>query len=282
MVVAPAPQQSISVGDIRLTFLPDGEAYFAPQGMFPGTTEDAWLRHSEWLNEQGRYVTTLGAFLVETGERKIVVDLGFGANSVEIPDFASATGGRMLESLRGAGLAPEQVDTVVYTHMHSDHTGWTSAAGGGLTFANAAHLIGSSAEFDYWRENPDAAFAPPADTVLDPVQGRIETAGDGHAVAPGVTLRATPGHTPGHQSVVLSSGADRAIIMGDVMHCPAQLLEPDWSVLFDVDAALARSTRDGLLAELEGSDTVLGCSHFPDSVFGRVVQATGRRLWRPR
>ncbi|MGH3445985.1 MAG: MBL fold metallo-hydrolase [Nocardioidaceae bacterium] len=279
-MVAPAPQNSITVGDIRLTFLPDGEAYFAPTGMFPGTTEESWQNHQQWLNEQGRYVTTLGAFLVETGDRKIVVDLGIGTVDMEVPDFVRATGGRFLDSLRAAGLTPEAVDTVVYTHMHSDHTGWTTGGDKTITFSNANHIIGSSAEFDYWRDNPDAAFAPPAETVLDPVQNRIETAGDGYRVAPGVTLRATPGHTPGHQSVVLSSGADRAMIMGDVMHCPAQLLEPDWSVLFDVDADVARRTRDALLDELEGTDTVLGCSHFPDSVFGRVVPAQGKRMWQ--
>jgi glyoxylase-like metal-dependent hydrolase (beta-lactamase superfamily II) len=279
-MVAPAPQQSITVGDIRLTFLPDGEGYFVPTQMFPGTTPEAWQAHQQWLNEEGRYVTTLGAFLVETGERKILVDLGIGAVEMDIPDFARASGGRFLESLAAAGLSPDQIDTVVYTHMHSDHTGWTSAGQGGLTFTGARHIIGDAAEFDFWRNNPDVAFAPPAETVLDPVENRIETAGDGATVAPGMTLRATPGHTPGHQSVVLSSGAERAMILGDVMHCPAQLLQPDWSVLFDVDQDVARRTRDALLAELEGGETVLGCSHFPDSVFGRVVPGQGKRMWQ--
>jgi glyoxylase-like metal-dependent hydrolase (beta-lactamase superfamily II) len=279
-MVAPAPQQSITVGDIRLTFLPDGDAYFVPTQMFPGTTEEAWQAHRQWLNEEGRYVTTLGAFLVETGDRNILVDLGIGSVEMEIPDFARAAGGRFLESLAAAGVSPERIDTVVYTHMHSDHTGWTTGGQGGLTFSGARHIIGDAAEFDFWRNNPDAAFAPPAETVLDPVENRIETAGDGYTVAPGMTLRATPGHTPGHQSVVLSSGAERAMILGDVMHCPAQLLEPDWSVLFDVDQDVARRTREALLAELEGGDTVLGCSHFPDSVFGRVVPAQGKRMWQ--
>lgn len=279
-MVAPAPQSSIMVGDIRLTFLPDGEAYFSPTGMFPGTTDESWQAHRQWLNEEGRYVTTLGAFLVESGDRKILVDLGIGVADIDIPDFARATGGRFLDSLRAAGVQPGQVDTVVYTHMHSDHTGCTTGGDRSLTFANATHVIGSDAEFEFWRHHPEVAFAPPVDTVLDPVESRIETAGDGHGVAPGVTLRATPGHTPGHQSVVLSSGTDRAMILGDVVHCPAQLLEPDWSVLFDVDAEVARRSRDGLLAELEGSDTVVGCSHFPDSVFGRVVPAQGRRMWQ--
>jgi glyoxylase-like metal-dependent hydrolase (beta-lactamase superfamily II) len=101
-------------------------------------------------------------------------------------------------------------------------------------------------------------------------------------VAPGVTLLTTPGHTPGHQSIVISSGADRALIVGDVLHCPAQLPEAEWSVLFDVDAALARKTREALLAELDGTAATLGCSHFPDAVFGRVLKANGKRYWEAR
>jgi hypothetical protein len=79
--------------------------------------------------------------------------------------------------------------------------------------------------------------------------------------------------------VVISSGTERAIILGDVVHCQVQLEEEEWACVFDVDPGLARSTRDNLLAELEGSDTVMAGGHFSDFTFGRVMRAEGRRMW---
>lgn len=280
MTAEPAPQDSIAVGDIRLTFLPDGEAHFSPTLMFPASNEAAWQAHRGLLDNEDRYVTTLGGFLIETGTRKIIVDLGLGDVSLAIPDFMWARGGCLLKSLEQAGVSPQQVDTVIYTHMHSDHAGWTTSGDEqALTFAGARHLVGRG-EWEFWRDNLDAAFAPDAESVLSPLKGRIDTASDGQVIAPGVNLRATPGHTPGHQSVIISSGSARAVILGDVLHCPAQIVEPEWSVPGDIDPDLARQTRERLLAELEGSETIVGCSHFPETVFGRVLQTTGKRSWQ--
>ncbi len=223
----------------------------------------------------------MGAFLVRSGDRKILVDLGLGPGvEMDLPDFATVRSGRLLDGLRAAGLGPADIDTVVYTHLHSDHVGWTSGADHDLTFPNAEHVIGAGVEFEFWRAHPDLPSAPSAEAVLDPLESRLTTAADGQAVAPGVTLRATPGHTPGHQVVILSSGPERAVLMGDVLHCPVQLVEPEWSVLFDVDAAMARRTRERLLDELEGTDVQVACGHFPEAAFGRVVRGAGRRYWQ--
>lgn len=275
----PAPLQSIRVGDIEVTYLPDGEGHFVPTQFFPASQSEAWANHERWLDSDGRVLTTLGAFLIRSGDRTIVVDLGLGVAEMDIPDFAWVRAGKLLDSLGRAGVSPADVDTVLFTHLHSDHSGWTSQEGG-LTFPNADHLVGDH-EIGFWRENADAPFAPPVDGVLDPIEPRLTVTSDGQAVAPGVTIRSTPGHTPGHQTVVLSSGDQRAIILGDIMHCPAQMLEPDWSVLFDVDAGLARQTREKLLDEIEGADIPIGCSHFPEAAFGRVMVGEGKRYWQP-
>lgn len=277
----PAPSRTIAVGDISITYLPDGEGHFEPVGMFPASESDpdGWKRHSRWLDDDGRVVVTIGAFLIRTAGRNVLVDLGLGEADIEIPGFATATSGKLLQNLAAEGLSPADVDTVLYTHLHSDHTGWTSG-GSGLTFPNADHLIGDEAEIAYWRANADAPFAPPVDSVLDPISPRLGTCSDGQTVAPGVTVRATPGHTPGHQSVIVSSGAERAVLLGDVAHCPAQLPEQEWSVLFDVDPVTARATRERVLDELEGTDTPVGCCHFPESAFGRIVRGEGVRYWQ--
>lgn len=273
-----APPQTMHVGNIAVSFLPDGEARFVPTAIFPASRPDGWAPHAEWLDGDGRYVATLGAFLIRSGERTVLVDLGLGPGvTFEYPGLVAGRSGRLLESLHAAGAAPEDVDTVVYTHLHADHAGWTSG-GGALTFPNARHVV-AAAELEFWRANPQAPFAPSADAVLDPMASRVALADDGQIVAPGVTLRATPGHTPGHQSVLVAAGAERLVIMGDVLICPVQLVEAEWDLLFDVDAGLARRTRQALLDEIEAGGSVMACGHFPGTVFGRVLRGTGTRYW---
>lgn len=276
MAAKPAPLTSITVGDIKITYLPDGEAHAVPTAFIPASTEEGWELHRQWLDDDRRMVSTFGGFLIETGDRKIAVDLGFGDASIDIPDFATLTGGRYLDSLKQTGVTPEQIDTVIFTHLHIDHTGWT-APGGALTCGNARH-VATTAEWEHWQQPDESGFGPNPDAA-SALASRLEPCSDGDTIAPGVTIRATPGHTPGHQSLVISSGTARAIILGDVLHCPAQIAEPEWSVAADVEPALARRIRDQLMAELEGSDTTVAASHFAEAVFGRVLPAEGRRVW---
>jgi glyoxylase-like metal-dependent hydrolase (beta-lactamase superfamily II) len=265
------------VGDIRVTYLPDGEAHLTPTGVFPASTEEGWQAHKRWLDDDGWWVASVGGFLVETGDRKILVDLGFGDQSFEAPGFATAQGGRFLESLKQAGVLPEQVDTVVLTHLHSDHTGWISHQGS-LSFPNATYMLGNDEEWTFFQEHTDVPFHP-GDSVRD-LANRFETTTDGQAIAAGVNVRATQGHTPGHQSIVISSGSERAIIMGDILHCPAQITEPEWNTIFDVDVDLARRVREQLLAEMESDGTIACCGHVGEAVFGRVLPGEGKRMWQ--
>jgi hypothetical protein len=79
--------------------------------------------------------------------------------------------------------------------------------------------------------------------------------------------------------VVISSGSERAMLLGDVVHCPAELLSDDWEAVFDVDPALSRRSRQALARELEGSDVRAAGAHFPGLEFGRLLAAEGRRQW---
>ena len=280
MPAQPAPLESIDVGDIKVTYLPDGDATLSAQTVFPAGNDELWNAHRELFDDDGKLLLTLGGFLVETGDQKVVVDLGFGDMTVPFdPVDGVFRGGELLSSLRRAGVEPSDVDVVFYTHMHLDHVGWT-AADGTLTFPNARHLVGEG-EFEFWQGIDDpglAAVGPNPDAVQAPLLNRIESVADGATIAPGVNVLASPGHTPGHCSPVISSGQSRAIILGDVLHCPLQLSESDLRIIFDVDQDAAARTRERIAAELEGSpDTIAGDGHFSGSAFGRVLQGNGRR-----
>lgn len=280
MPAQPAPLESIDIGDIKVTYLPDGDATLSATTVFPASNDALWEAHRELFDADGRLLLTLGGFLIETGDQKVIVDLGFGDLTVPFDAVDGVfRGGKLLSSLRKAGVQPADVDVVFYTHMHLDHVGWT-AQNGTLTFPNARHVVGDG-EFEFWQgvSDPDlAGVGPNPDAVLAPLLNRIKSVSDGATVAPGVNVLASPGHTPGHCSAVVSSGQSRAIILGDVMHCPLQLSDGDLRIIFDVDPDTAARTRDHIAAELEADSATIGADgHFPGSAFGRVVQANGRR-----
>ncbi len=101
----------------------------------------------------------------------------------------------------------------------------------------------------------------------------------GATIAPGVDVVSTPGHTPGHISLVVSQGNERGIILGDLLHCPVQMTEADWSIAADVDPELARRSREEMYEELEKPGTFAGANHFADAVFGRLILTEGKRSW---
>jgi glyoxylase-like metal-dependent hydrolase (beta-lactamase superfamily II) len=90
-----------------------------------------------------------------------------------------------------------------------------------------------------------------------------------------VNILSSSGHTPGHQCIVVSSGTERAIILGDLVHCSMQFAEPDVTFMFDVDPVLAKKVRDELAAKLCADKSLVGACHFSGSVFGRVVTGEG-------
>mgnify|MGYP000026488586 CR=1 FL=1 len=280
MPAQPARLAEVKVGDIRIVFLPDGSAALEPTAAFPETNKEIWQSHSKWLDHQGRLVASFGSFLIRTGARNILVDLGFGDKGVDFPGFGPLMGGALLESLRIAKLEPGDIDTVVYTHLHLDHVGWTSHAVGHTrvpTFPRARHLT-MKEEWEYWYGKDDP-LGPDRHEVQDHLENCVEFVSDGQAIAPGVNILATPGHTPGHLSVVISSGTERAILFGDSMHCPVQFEATEWAMVADVDKELAKRTRERVIRELEDPSTFGAAAHFSNFIFGRLMLAEGKRQW---
>ena len=278
-MVSAAPRQSIMVGDIRLTYLPDGETRLNPTAFFPASTEEGWRLHPEWLDGDGLLLASLGGLLIETGDRRVLVDTGFGPRHADFPGFGPFDGGKLLQSIADHDLEPGQIDTVVFTHLHLDHVNASvrrEGDGWALALPNARFLVRDS-EWNFWvgKNDPAGMYTESEDAIRD----RVELLDADANVAPGVSLVSTPGHTPGHTSVIISSGTARAIVLGDVMHCPVQLDEEEWGCVFDVDPELARRTRDTLLAELEGSGTIAAGGHFSDFTFGRCMRGEGKRVW---
>ncbi len=271
----PAGVSSITVGDIRLTLIPDGYHRCDPVGTLVGSTADDWAGHPHLLDDRGRLVMTMGSLLVElpSGERALI-DLGFGPRTLILESMAMEFwGGRLLASLAALGLEPDDIDAVLYSHLHVDHVGWT-APGDGLTFPRARHVMARE-EWEYWTGEP--AMVGPSANDVQSLTDRVELT-DGEAmVLPGITVVPTFGHTPGHCSFLVSSGSERAVVLGDAIHCPLQISYPEWEFSADANPDAARRAREHLLRELDEPGTIVAGAHFPDAVFGRVLPGTAPR-----
>jgi glyoxylase-like metal-dependent hydrolase (beta-lactamase superfamily II) len=266
---------SMRIGDLEIQPVLDGIARMPPTDLYRlggevfGRGGDAgdWAPHRSLLADDGMLELALGGFLVRTGDRVVLVDTGVG----EVQS-GPLRGGRFLDTLAAAGVMPADVTDVVLTHLHFDHVGWTTRHGE-IVFPRATYRCDQRD----WQHfvGPD----PRATKKLSPLADRLECWDTSGRLMEGIDTLAAPGHTPGSTIIVLSSGTARAMLLGDVVHCPVELVDDEWSGMGDVDPALAKRTRVALARELEGSDIPVAAAHFADLQFGRLLPASGQRQW---
>jgi glyoxylase-like metal-dependent hydrolase (beta-lactamase superfamily II) len=265
---SPAP---ISVGSLTILPVFDGTARLEASQFVQNGQPTDWSNHRHALDERNGFTVPVGGFIIKTGGRTVLLDAGVGHTTD--PMF---TGGELLTSMRTYGLEPGDIDTVFLSHLHSDHMGWVEVDGV-PTFPNADIHLGAK-EWEFVVKQ--AGFGHKRASRMNVVKDRINLIdGDGVTIAPGITTRQTPGHTPGHTSVIISSGDERIIMLGDALHCPAQLTETEWEVVFDTDPALAKKTRQALLREAESPGTALLPCHLPGMSPARLVHTDGKRSW---
>jgi glyoxylase-like metal-dependent hydrolase (beta-lactamase superfamily II) len=263
----------VKVGDLVIHPVHDGLARLPADELlsYTGPADDPWAPHRRFLSEGQILELSLGGFLVRTGDRLVLIDAGVGRF-----DNGVFAGGRLMDSLAAHGVAPTDVTDVVFTHLHFDHVGWATQQGD-IVFPRATYRC-HEADWDHFVAGPTALKG--AVRKLSPVTERLQVFAGEATIAPGIDVRPAPGHTPGSTVVVVSSGAERALLLGDVIHCPVELIESDWEMVHDVDRALAARTREALAKELEGSDTPVAAAHFPGLRFGRLLPGTAtRRSW---
>ena len=254
----PARIQTVRLGETKVSYVPDGAVQGNPRLWLPGSTAETWAAHPEYLDGDGYLVASIGGLLVEHDGRALLIDAGFGPQTVPAEPGAPngvLYGGALLDNLAALGRQPEDIEAVAFTHLHSDHIGW------------AAHQAFPQAE--YLVAEPEWAQRAPA-SETDAMAPRVRTVEDGQEVFPGVQARFAAGHTPGHAEYVISAGGQRLIAFGDAVHSPLQIENPDWSCVYDHDPVEAASHRRKLVAELAEPGTIGYGNHFADVLFGHV------------
>ncbi|MFB6566789.1 MBL fold metallo-hydrolase [Streptomyces noursei] len=251
--------------------------------LLPGATPDTVAQH-RWLQPHfadGAGVLHLASqsFALSVGGLRVLVDTGIGNGKTRANPAWHDLRTDYLQRLTAAGFAPHLVDVVVLTHLHADHVGWNTREHGGAwvpTFPNARYVT-SRAEREFWAgyamdEPRRQMFRDSVHPVEDAgLLDLVDVASEGTELAAGLRLVPTPGHTPGHLAVEISSGDATALITGDCLHHPVQLAHPTLGSCVDIDPEQARATRRALLSELADGETLLLGTHFPPPTGGRVV-----------
>jgi glyoxylase-like metal-dependent hydrolase (beta-lactamase superfamily II) len=195
-----------------------------------------------------------------------------------------ATEGQLLPRLQRAGVGPGDVEFVILSHLHPDHVGGNFDSSGQLTFPNARHLVPAADWEAFHTPEVQEHFPfPYVEHAITPLEslGVLELVTGEHAVTDEVRLLPAPGHTPGHMTVCIASDGDEVLLVVDALLHPAQVTEPDWSSMFDMDPECDRATRRDLIDRLEGQEMLFAASHFPEPAFGRIARVDGRRYWEP-
>jgi glyoxylase-like metal-dependent hydrolase (beta-lactamase superfamily II) len=271
------PFEEISVGAVRVRAIVDLRSSEGPiADSFPAVPPDELLaersRYPGVYGPHGDWILHVRAWLVIHPDGVLLMDTGVGGPASPAMGWAPEPGA-LSAGLAEAGVAPERIDTVVLSHVHDDHIGGTTDEAGSPAFPAARYLI-QRADLEWQRElaasgPEDAAIW---DRLLAPLEGeaRLEAVEGDRSLGARLFLRHAPGHTPGHQMLVVADGGDRLIISADAFNHPAQLDHPGWPSGPDADHDIAERTRRELLEELrERPDTLLAPTHF-ERAFGRV------------
>jgi glyoxylase-like metal-dependent hydrolase (beta-lactamase superfamily II) len=279
----PARTRSLRLGDTTLTYVPDGAVQLTPRGWLPDTSDAVWAAHPEYLDASGNMAGSIGGLLVERGGRSLLIDAGFGPESVPAAPggpIGAINSGGLLQNLTALGRDPAAIEMVAFTHLHTDHLGWAwhPAPGAGVpAFTGAAYLFAAPE----WEQRELAETAGTSREILTALAPRVRTVADGEEIFPGVRARVTGGHTAGHTAYVITGGEQRVIAFGDALHSPIQVAHPEWSAASDHDRGLAAARRRDLVAELGQPGTIGFGVHFADVVFGRVDRDGGQPSWQP-
>lgn len=288
---APADQTQVpgfyrqQVGTAVVTAVYDGYVALDPKGLAGMSQPQIQQNIARMFQAKNANIqTAVNAFVVQTDTNLVLIDSGSS-------DCFGPTMGRMIENLRAAGFKPEDIDTVLLTHMHPDHACGITSADGKAVFPNAT-VLAAQRDADFWMNAASASRLPEgqrsflkmAQDAVAPyaAKGRFKTFRDGDAIVPGISVVPSNGHTPGHSSYLVTSGAEKMLVWGDIVHFHAvQLPHPEVTIEVDVEPKAAIASRQRVLAETARNAWLVAAAHHPFPGIGHVRREGKGYAWVP-
>jgi glyoxylase-like metal-dependent hydrolase (beta-lactamase superfamily II) len=278
---------ALQVGEIDVLVISDGVLPLPTKMLGHNVNQAvraAWL--SDMFLPQDAFDWSLNVVVVRSGGRTILIDAGLGLD----PDLNLPRAGQVVRRLEAAGIDLGSVTDVVLTHMHMDHVGGLLVDGVKERLRPDLRIHVAGAEVKFW-EAPDFSRVsmPPgfpdalrtaAKRFVNDYRSQLRLFDEEHEVAPGVVVRRTGGHTPGHSVVRVASGGDRLTFAGDAVFAVG-FEHPDWHNGFEHDPDEAARVRLGLLCELAATGELLVATHLPFPSVGRVALDGDVFRWVP-
>ena len=279
--------QQWKIGDVEVTCVVETAFDVPADGVVQSFVAAEVADHLDVL--QPAYITnslllriSIHTFAIRSGDQKIIVDTCFG-NDHDLPGIGALHTSH-LDALADAGFERHSVDTVVCTHLHFDHVGWNTMLVDGEwvpTFPNAEYLFGAT-EHAHWSKHEQAYDG--LDECIVPIiaAGLHRFVGTDHRITPEIHLVPTPGHTPGHVSVRIDSGGESALITGDMVHHPVQIVRHDWASVPDHDPTVSVATRRQIFSDLAARRALVLGTHFAEPTAGYITERGDGWAWQPQ
>jgi glyoxylase-like metal-dependent hydrolase (beta-lactamase superfamily II) len=284
------------VGDFEVTVVTDGVNKIGklPDGFVANASkEDVDKALAANFLPAGSLNIPYNPVVINTGSKLVAIDTGTGEANFK---NSNGAGGQYHANLAAAGIDAKAIDIVIISHYHGDHVNGLVMADGKLAFPNAEILV-PAAEHKFWMDDGEMSRAPAGRmegqfknvrrVFSGDVVKRVKTYDPGKEIAPGITSVATPGHTPGHSSHMVSSGGKTLFVQADVTNVPFLFARnPGWHLMFDQDAKMAEETRRKVYDMLSADKTMMQGFHYPFPAVAFVEKSgTGYREtmvpWNP-
>jgi glyoxylase-like metal-dependent hydrolase (beta-lactamase superfamily II) len=275
--------EPITIGAVEvLAFMDTVPPPSQPTEFFPQVPLDAWEPYRSDHLENGRLQLYYGCFALRSRGQLVLVDTGMGPG----PDPTRGNlRGDLPNQLRLQGVEVGDVTVVVHTHLHFDHVGWNVTWRDGrpeLTFPKARYLV-PRADWEHFTAPEVLETAPCMRDYVVPLEGlgAMELVEGEHTITEEITTVPTPGHTPGHLNVIISSQGEKGVVVGDLLHSKVQVQEPGWCSRADVDKEQGLRSREAMLERFEREGFTVAAGHFkPEEHFGKIIRVQGRRYWQ--
>lgn len=267
------------IGDVTITRVVELTSSTVGNYILPQATEDR-ISAIDWIgpfvDDDRQLVLSFHSLVIETEGQILIVDTCIGNDKERTYPKWNRMQSSYLQDLGAAGFETDSIETVLCTHMHVDHVGWNTRYLDGkwqATFPNARYLYAED-EWRHWQNENQAEYGPVIDDSVRPIfdAGLADLVSSDHRVTSDVRLESTPGHTPGHVSVHITSRGEEAVITGDMVHHPCQIAYPEWSTTADVDPDMAAVTRARFLDSYADRPVLVIGTHFAGPTAGKLVR----------